>query len=729
MNFLRPYFRGWIIIVGAMVLAYLVAAKYLSYVTPMYESTARLRLADLNEGVPGSNLFKDLDVFVTTQKINAEIEMLKSHVILGKALETVAFEVQIFREGNIRKTELFNDSPILITPVYWDEKQKDKDFRLWVLDLKHFSVLAPDGNIYQGVMGEELELMGCKLRVDLNKELLEQRQNLQVEDNYIFIIQSKSRLISSTLSALDVMPIDKDVPVIRITFKSSHPVKASLLPNALAEAYISDYIENKFGAANITVDFLDERIYDVGEKLSQAEQLILEFRETYGITNIAQETETILRKISQLRIQQTNLKMSLEAIRNLEEYIISGQDHFLELAPNFEAFTDLLSTELVKGIKQLQAEKKDLLLVYTEAHEKVKVIDEKLKDLTSYLTESIRNTRNNLEIKYMHLLKDVEDAEFLLIDVPEKERIMTILRREFDIFQQSYNFLNEKRIEAEIARSARMSFHRIITPASVSKTPFSPNKIIIKIVAIILGMFGGIFIIFVIHALKARVNNLDTVETTSNVPVLLTVPRHSNAGIASNWFLQAVTNTEVKGLMPPRSIIAFTGFNAREGMRYISSGFEQVLEAQGHKIFVIEMIAGENPNDHQTWELIRESENKQLMKVYGEQLRERPASEIQKELKKTARDVEYTLIRNFPINHPFTMAIMAIAQLNIVCVDTRLTPARLLHDINQLKDEFDSPGMFLAINRVGYNPSFIREVIIVVRNCYHRFKKTTLLKN
>jgi hypothetical protein len=107
-----------------------------------------------------------------------------------------------------------------------------------------------------------------------------------------------------------------------------------------------------------------------------------------------------MRQISQLKIQQTNLKMSLEAVRDLENYIQSGKENFLDLAPNFEAFTDLLSTEIIKNIKQLQAEKKDLLLVYTEKDEKVIVVDAKIKDLTSYLVESITNTRKNLQTKY-----------------------------------------------------------------------------------------------------------------------------------------------------------------------------------------------------------------------------------------------------------------------------------------------------------------------------------------
>lgn len=51
--------------------------------------------------------------------------------------------------------------------------------------------------------------------------------------------------------------------------------------------------------------------------------------------------------------------MNLDAIKNLNNYISEGKDNYLELAPNFEAFNDLLSTEMVKNMKLLQAEKKN----------------------------------------------------------------------------------------------------------------------------------------------------------------------------------------------------------------------------------------------------------------------------------------------------------------------------------------------------------------------------------
>jgi hypothetical protein len=54
--------------------------------------------------------------------------------------------------------------------------------------------------------------------------------------------------------------------------------------------------------------------------------------------------------------------MNLDAIKNLNGYINQGKDNYLDLATNFEAFNDLLSTEMVKNMKQLQADKKDSCL-------------------------------------------------------------------------------------------------------------------------------------------------------------------------------------------------------------------------------------------------------------------------------------------------------------------------------------------------------------------------------
>ncbi|SFC66948.1 G-rich domain on putative tyrosine kinase [Flexibacter flexilis DSM 6793] len=726
-SFLKPYLRGWPIILGAMVLAYMIAAKYLTYVTPMYESSAKMRVADAQEGVHNSNLFKDLDVFSNTHKLAAEIEIMKSRVLLTKAIKKLPFEVELYRVGSFKKYELYDESPFVVQILYFEEKTKDVMLPLVITEKGKITITCPDGNIATGMMGDTLSCLHFRIIIKLNYSYIQSKKDVKVADTYEMLVKSEEKLLSEIDKNLDVITVDKDVPVIRIAYKASHPHKAADFPNALARAYIEDYIENKYHAANVTVNFLNDRIKDINDQLTATENKILAFREQEGITNIRQETETDLRQISQLKIQQTNLKMSLDAIKQLEQYVKSGQDHFLDLAPNFEAFTDLLSTEIIKNIKLLQAEKKDLLLKYTENEEKVRIIDVKIKDLTSYLIESITNTRRNTETKYNQLVDDIEAAEAVFVTVPEKEKMLTIMNREFDIYQQSYNFLNSKKIEAEIARAARIAFHRIITPATVSKSPVSPNVAIIKIVSALLGMMGSIMLIMVVHTLKAKVNEPSNIEKNTMIPLSANIPKLKK-DLIPMYFLNLIGQWEVKKLFSSGQIIVCNHFSPDEGADFIVKNLAQAFCFQERKTLLIRFAENVwEVNNHQNpptqvedyyWEL----------PVRVKDMYSFTSEQIKQWLTNLAVDYDVVLIRNAPIGDAITLPVMAATDLNFMCLDARLSPMSRVMETQLIQDEYKLANFHFALNRSGYNPSFVKEVLLCIWGNIERIKRMVIVK-
>ncbi|MBK7805835.1 MAG: hypothetical protein IPJ51_06000 [Saprospiraceae bacterium] len=85
------------------------------------------------------------------------------------------------------------------------------------------------------------------------------------------------------------------------------------------------------------------------------------------------------------------------------------------------------------------------MLTYTANDERVRLVDKKIKDHTDYLVESIQNTKKSLDTKYKNLNDDIEESEKVFIGLPEKEKLMNMMNRDFEIFQGSYNFLNNKK--------------------------------------------------------------------------------------------------------------------------------------------------------------------------------------------------------------------------------------------------------------------------------------------
>lgn len=715
LRILKPLLRGFPIVALVMVLCVVAAKKYLSYTTPLYESTAKLRLADISEGIPNSNLFKNFDVFASSNKIAAEIEVIKSNELLLKALKGLDFSLELYRVGDIRSVELYHDSPLMLQFGKNADNLKDKKFRLRMLSRIEFEISSSkNDSLTRGRIGERLMLNKAEVTVQLNDTLLRSRPTIKVEDFYEFELLSEEKQLEKINKHLDILAVDKDVPVIRLNYKSNIPQKASAFINKLAETYIVDYIENKYQAARTTVNFLDKQIEEAGDKLSDAENSIEEFRNERDIINIRQETETDLREISQLKIQQTNLKMNLDAIEELCAYVDKGKDKFLELAPNFEAFTDLLSTEIIKNIKKLQADKKDLLIVYTSGDEKVKVIDQKIKDLTSYLVESIKNTRNNLQVKYDDISERIETAEAEFEDVPEEEKNMNILTREFDLVQNSYNFLNEKRIEAQIAQSATIAFHRVISPAVPGLKPVSPNKPIIIIVFALLGMIGSIAAIYTVHFLKAKVNDTQSIEQNSSIPVAASTPfinQHYDTVFSRN-----LIQLELKGLLQKKQVLAFSSFGSNEGRGFNLNGMCHALSSQGREWLLLDVAGdlGALNSGRETKAGIFEAAlpNGLYVNLSESPFQANSPEQLRALLDSFKTGCDFILINNAPLaGGGKALLVMREATHNLVVVDARKTPLKTISHIELLKEEYQLPDTWFMLNRAGYNPGVIKEVM------------------
>lgn len=705
LRILKPFFRGLPIIVLIMILSVMAAKKYLNYITPLYQSTAILKLADINEGIPGSNLFKDLDVFATSNKIAAEIEVIKSDLLINKALDSLPMFCTIVRRvGKIKSNELYKQTPILVRDNFNSSYYRDKIFTLYVANDSAFTVIVPGNNVpINGTFNTTIELKdGNSITITLNNEFLKSKPDAALSDHYEIEFLSRSKAISQIAKNLKVTPVDKDVAILHISLKSNVGEKSSDFVNMLSKAYISDYVESKYMAAGITINFLDKQIEEIAKQLSKSESVIENYRNSKNIINIQQETETELRKISQLRIQQTNEKMNLIALEQIAADLKSGEKELFDVLPNLQTFSDLISTQFITTVKELQSERAKLLQIYTTEDERVKNLDLKVVDLSDYLIESILNAKKTVQIKYNELSNSIIEAEKIFIGVPEKERLLKIYNREFELIQQSYNFLNEKRIEANIAQAARITFHRVISPAPMPKSPVSPNSTIIVIVSAILGMMGSIVLIYLVHMMKAKVNDVVTIERNSTIPIVLETPRLKTANAIAAKFLDQVIRLELKGMAAQKSVMTISSFTNNEGRDFHAFNLAKAFAKQGKRVLLID-LNGVDWNNIEDFTIINAAEIVSTLIT---------ADKIRNLIVLYEHEYDLILLNNEPIDSGSrSMLFMNCATVNLFVVDARVTPAKRIMTLELLKNELSVSNIGFVINRLGYNPGVIGETI------------------
>jgi len=588
---LLPLIKGTPFVALTFIVGIFIARSIVKYTPNVYQSMAKIKLDDQKFGVSNNYMYKDFEMFSVEHQLEAEAELLKSPLIIGMALDSLSFHIQFSRMGQMKNTLLYKNAPFTAKYDVEDPSFEDQVLELHVLTNYSFFMNYPDSEKkIVGKFGKAISIKGGTITICRNERAIRQ-QLLDVIGNYEIQTFSKNTLIKNIVLNLDVIAIDKETPILRVVYKDENPEKVADFINTLCKTYIDDYVQSKSSAAKQTVDFIEEKLAAISTDLGHSETELESFKQTNDVVNTLQETETGLREISKLKIELINMEMNEKAMRQLEQYISSG-NYFDETAINF-GFGDLLMTELVKKLKVLYDERHDLTIKYTENSENVKSTDRKIAEIKKYIKEAIRQNLKEIAIKRADYSRVVNEESHMFDGLPTREKNQHVLERTFRINEDVYNFLTQKKIDASIMASSMISFHRIIQPAVISKEPVSPNKTLLTFVFGLFGLIIGIGFIYFRRFTRARVLSRDDVEKNCTIPFLGIV---RNNGKESD-FQMLIKNISIKHPDLKRCI-SINSTLSSEGKSYITEGLSLAFLQSGKRVCIIDMNSG-NPSGKQ----------------------------------------------------------------------------------------------------------------------------------
>jgi uncharacterized protein involved in exopolysaccharide biosynthesis/cellulose biosynthesis protein BcsQ len=511
---LLPYVKGSPFIALVLVLAILLARNYIKKATPIYQSVAKIKLDDQAYGFSSNNLYSDLDIFSSENKIESEAQVLESPLLLKAVVNQINAGVRVFRQGAGKEELIYGvDSPLEIDFVSYKDKAPPNNI---VVNASQNGIELVKGALTKSKYhyGDSIKLEDYMVVISIK----EGYDNQMAVGSYRIELNSSESVVNKVLEHLHINAIDKEIPVLRIVYDDQNARRAQHIVNHLCEVYIEDYVKTKSSAAQNTLNFIDERLAEVTQKLVESEGVLEKYKIENKVVNTKQETETGLRSLANLKIQLINVQIQQESIDSLDEYMQSG-DYFNQTSINF-GYGDLLMTELVKKMKQYIDERHDLLLKYTVEDPKILAVDKKIQEIKNYIEEAIKTSKSDIKTKRLEMKSRISKEEQMFDGFPTREREMKVLEREFLLNEQVYTFLSQKRTEAAIASSALISFHRIIQPATLNSKPISPNKTLITFVSGLLGIILGIAFVFIKDSASGKIIYRTDIERKTDTSII-----------------------------------------------------------------------------------------------------------------------------------------------------------------------------------------------------------------
>ncbi|MCI4445644.1 MAG: polysaccharide biosynthesis tyrosine autokinase [Candidatus Aminicenantes bacterium] len=338
----------------------------------------------------------------------------------------------------------------------------------------------------------------------------------------------KQKMIDRFLSRLEIKPI-RMTRLVEVAFSAHDPVLASECVNALFDSFVDMNIETKSEATEQATEFLSQQINELKKEISQKEQELQTYGQEKNIVILSDKETTILDKLNEVNKALTEAQ--IDRVRKEAYYneIKNASPDFIPEALSNPLIQRLredylkLSREYAKMQEQFQPE-------YPEM-QRLKAELESARDLLKNETESLVKAAYS---EYQAALKKEKSLQELFERQKEEAFRMNsnaILYNSLKIEIENKKNLLESLLkrQSETGVSARLkglrtSNIRIVDRADIPIRPSSPKKLRNLLIALFLGLFGGVGLALVMEYLDNSVKSVEDVERYSGLPTLGVVP-------------------------------------------------------------------------------------------------------------------------------------------------------------------------------------------------------------
>ena len=324
-----------------------------------------------------------------------------------------------------------------------------------------------------------------------------------------------------------------------VSVEAKDPAMAARMANELVKAYIGQNLEIKLAATKDAVKWLGERIDEERDKVEEAENDLLRYKEKHQIiTDFSSDAENItaqkLATINQQVVEAESKRVEAET-RYKQALALDDDPAMLDSIP------EVLANDLIKEIKSMEVSlynrMSELSKKYGKNHPQMVAINSELADLSKRKALEARRVVNSLKNEYQLALAKEESLKKAL--ALQKEEVLAlnkkavqygVLKRQAESSRHMYELLIKRFKETSLTEEMKTGNIRVIDKAEMPQAPVKPKKRLNLLLAVVVGLFTGVGLAFFLEYLDNTIKTPDDVTDYLKVPYLGPVPAFSMNG-------------------------------------------------------------------------------------------------------------------------------------------------------------------------------------------------------
>jgi len=603
--FIRIFKSNWWIPLIILPIFYAAGSFYVYRLTNVYKASTEFLLKS-NDTYYQSNVLSEASFYsygTYVDNLN-EIRILQSYDLANQVVDKLIDKLQIsyFIVGKVRTTEQFSGMPfkVNINKIRPDHYERRFDFR--IIDFNTYEIKFEEGDntkSLKGEFGKELINLDLLITVDRSEIFTQNKVNDFKDFFYQFTIHSKDYLINNVRGNLKVENPEY-TNILKVDLKDILPERAVLILDTLNSVYAMSKLKSKYELNERTIAYIDIQLDQITYSLKSIEDTMQNYKTKRSIIDLDWQRSDFLSKIGSYDQDKSRLSLQIEALNDLEKYIIEDKDPQF-LPPN--VFVAEKSGFMVQAVTDLYTKQIELNKMYNSSKElnphvtDLKNSIKKTKqDLLVYINNSKKATQQQVDNINKEILGYINEAKL----IPGKQRDILNIQRKANVSEQLYNFLLEKKASTKIARASIVPDIKIVeSPRNIGVD--SPDKPKIQKQFLTLGLLISIIIIFIRLFFYSKIKTVEHLKELTNLPLIGVLPQvkkgdnesiiveQSPNSLISESFRNLRTNLQYANIGIDAKTYLVTSFLPGEGKTFTSVNLAAILARTGKKTVLLEL--------------------------------------------------------------------------------------------------------------------------------------------
>lgn len=487
---------------------------------PVYNVTSKVMISDTKKGELGTSvMMKEMGFFQGDKYVENELVELQSKNLMRETVRDMELNVRYVREGMLRATELYRDSPV---KVLVDNPDAIRDTCLLVTLEGDSGIIVTtrDGDIiHKGMFSERIPMGDYAISVERNEDYAGGTPERVRVDLYSYASATKD-----FYKNLEVAPLDKNTNAIRLSVKDVVPRRGMELIRALVNRYNENGVADKQVVSAKTVEFINARLVVINRELGTIEDDAERFKRANKLTNITSDAEFAMERKKLTGTELLKLQTEFDVVRSIRLLMERREGDEFGLLPENLGVSDEGLNGGISRYNEMVLRRNKLLLSAREDNPIVTGLDMQLREMKNSIREAVGNVERGLEIKINTLERESLSVDKQLTSVPSQEKQYRAIARQQELKENLFLFLMQKREEAEIAKLVYVPTAKIIEDPDAGEGPVTPRKAMLMLVGLMLGIGFPVGIVLVRDMMDNKVRGAEDVERCIKVPLLGTFP-------------------------------------------------------------------------------------------------------------------------------------------------------------------------------------------------------------